>query len=191
MTKVTKEENWGTSDVINIQTENGNFYISFEKNLNLYFSYLGNNIENQNDSYSFIIDKENRFLYEQIDRLHDAIMSQRPYKNSESLNKDYGHSHINLKKPLLREGAIEWHSDDSSYDVSSVLSIKKEEDDFLITFKKSQDDEFNRNAYRVCIKNGGSRYDPYNVSFMVMYNNLRSHNFEMDRESDKVKVRTR
>lgn len=191
MTNVTKERNWGASDVINVQTESGNFYISFEKDLNLYFSYLGNNVEDEKDKYSFVIDQDNEFLYEQFDNLYDAIIGQKPYKYSENLNSDFYYSLDKLSEKLVDDGEINWHSDDSDYDTASVLSVKKRNNSFLVTFKKGQNDEFSRTTYKVCIKNGGSRYDPYNTSFMIFYNNLNEHDFELDKNISKVKVRTR
>ena len=55
MIRVTKENNDGLNSVINVETSEGSFYISFEKNLNLNFSYLGNNVDNE-CYYSFVID---------------------------------------------------------------------------------------------------------------------------------------
>ena len=192
MIKVTKENNWGENDVINVQTNEGNFYISFEKDLNLYFSYSGNNIEDE-DEYSFTIDKENAFLYECFDELYDSIESEMPFKYSENLpNTDCVYP---LSKVCVEldhgDGIIDWHSEDeSNYDLASVLEIMPYIDSYIVTFKKSKS-KMGHSAYSVCIKNGGSGYDPYNASFMIMYNKLRGHNFELDNNSlDKGYIRT-
>ena len=191
MTKVTKEKNWGTNDVIIIQTKEGCCYISFEKDMNLYFSYSGNKLEDAEGYYRFMIDKENAFLCEKFDELFDAITSQKPFKSSKNLNRDYGHSLLNFQNSLFKDGVIEWHSDEAEYDLSSILYIEKNDNGFLVTFKKGNFDEFDRFNYRVCIKSVDSRYDPYNTSFMIMYNDLNEHDFELEGEKTKNKVRQR
>lgn len=181
MTKVTKEKNLGLNDVINVETNEGNFYISFEKDLNLYFSYLGSKLEDK-DEYSFTIDKENAFLYECFDELYNSVESEKPFKYSDNLpDKDYLYPLSNTCVELDHGcGIIEWHSDDEAdYDSASVLEIMPYIDSYIVTFKKSKS-KVGHSAYSVCIKNGGSKYDPYNISFMIMYNKLHEHNFELD-----------
>ena len=46
-----------------------------------------------------------------------------------------------------------------------------------------------RNGNLVCIKNANSRYNPYNVTFMTMYNKLMS--YDMEQEIEKGTARTR
>lgn len=181
MTKVTKEKNLGLNDVINIETKEGNFYISFENDLNLYFSYSGNNVEEE-DEYSFTIDKENNFLYDCFDKLYDSIESEKPFKYSQNLpDTDYVYPLSEVGLELDHgDGIIAWHSDDElNYDSASVLEIMPYIDSYIVTFKKSKS-KVGHSAYSVCIKNGGSGYDPYNASFAIMYNALREHDFELD-----------
>lgn len=185
MTRVNKEKNLVMNDVINVQTEEGSFYISFEKDLNLYFSYLGNTIDDK-DEYSFSIDKENLFLYECFDELYDSIESEKPFKYSDNLlNPDYVYPLSKVSTEFIHEyETIDFHSEDEDYDLSSVLKIKKGKDSYVVSFKKSKA-KVGHSAYSVCIKNGGSRYDPYNVSFMIMYNKLRAHDFDLDNVQSK------
>lgn len=194
MVKVTKEHNWGQNDVVNIQTKEGNFYISFEKDLNLYFSYLGNNVEDKDD-YTFIIDQYSGYVYNCFDMLYDSVMSEKPYKYSDNL-LDTEHVYP-LSKCALElvhdDGVIEWHSDDcKDYDLSSVLSIERGLGFYKVGFKKSKEKN-DPSAFSVCIKNGNSGYDPYNVSFMIMYNKLRDYDFELEKkcEDKKNKIRKR
>ena len=192
MIKVVKEHNWGQNDVINIQTNEGNLYIAFGKDLNLYFSYSGNNIENK-DEYRFVIDKECGFLYECFDNLYDSVMSEKPFKYSDNLlDTDFSYPLSKCAMELVHDDEIiDWHSDDcNNYDLSSVLSIEKDLDSYLVTFKKSKE-RIGHSAYSVCIRNGNSGYDPYNASFMIMYNKLRNHDFELENTNDFVRTRKR
>ena len=84
MINVTKEKNWTMNDIINVQTSEGNFYILFERDLNLYFSYLGNNLDDK-DEYSFIVNMDDSFLYKCFDELYDSIHSEIPFKHSEHI----------------------------------------------------------------------------------------------------------
>lgn len=192
MISVTKDKNSSMNDIINVQTKEGNFYISFEKDLNLYFSYLGNALDDK-EEYSFIIDKSNSFLYECFDDLYESIMEEKPFMNSDSLTNSDEVFPMSYGAELVYDGVIEWHSDDAeNYDLSSILSIEYILDSYELTFKKSKE-KIGHNAYSVCIKNGGSLYDPYNAAFMIMYNRLRNHDFELDNvKTDNItKVRKR
>ena len=71
---------------------------------------------------------------------------------------------------------IEWYSDELPIDITSKLTIKKEDQTFKVLFeksKKSQDGIFI--TYSIRFRNSGSRYDPFNISFMLMYNTLKEY----------------
>ena len=178
MIRVTKENNDGLNSVINVETSEGSFYISFEKNLNLSFSYLGNNVDNEG-YYSFVIDKSNGYFYKCFNDLYDSIINQRPYRYSDNLaNTEYIFPLNNCKEKLVKDGIIEWHSDYEPYDTANILSIIKNEDaDYILTFFDNGKTPYN-NEHTVYIQNGGSRYDPYNATFMILYNKLRNYDFE-------------
>ena len=192
MTKVTKEKNMSMNDVINIETEEGNFYISFEKNCNLYFTYSGNKLEND-DEYSFTIKNDNSFVYQCFDELYDSIISERPFKYSENLaHPEYVYPLSRTRVELVHNNEIiDWHSDDDmDYDLASVKKKKKEDNDYMMTFKKSKS-AVGHNAYSVCIDNANSGYDPYNISFMILYNKLRRYDFSKINDEKVVLVRKR
>ena len=194
MTRVTKEKNKVMNDVINVETNTGNFYISFERDFNLYFSYLPNNANS--DDCKFYIGKDNMFLYKCFDELYDSVMSEKPFKYSKNLaHPEYTYALSKCKTELVHDGIIDIHSeDDHDYDLASTLSISKDEDFYVLDFKKSKS-LTSYNAYSVCIKNASSGYDPYNAAFMIMYNNLRNHDFELDNcdvlDKPNVKLRKR
>lgn len=94
-------------------------------------------------------------------------------------NKDLVFRHGCNSKSLVKDGVIEWHSDDFVYGVGSVLYIEKNGNDFLITFKKSAA-TFDRiepfTSFTVSFSDN-SRYSPYNITFMDMFNKLRDYDF--------------
>ena len=64
-------------------------------------------------------------------------------------------------------------------DIASRLVIEKENEKFKITFIKSKKDyEGLFRTYAVRFRNSGSRYKPFNASFMYMYNSLKEYNPE-------------
>lgn len=186
MIKVTKEKNWGTCDIINIQNEEGNLYISFEKDLNLYFSYLG--VE---DKFDITINKDNGFLYECFDELYDSIQSEMPFKYSNSLYNAAYYYPVSECGLSIVDGCIKLYSEESSdKELSSSLSIKKLDDSYLVSMEKDKEKQGN-SAYRLCVNNAVSIYDPYNVSFVIMYNKMRDYDFTLDNEKALEKGNSR
>lgn len=185
MVKVTKEKAACNRDIVNVHTDDGVLSIYFAKDMNLYFDYSGNNIEN-NSEYRFTINKECPFLYECFDNLYDSVMSQRPYRYSENLaNTEYVYLLSKCCCELVHDDdIIDWHSDNEDYDLSSVLAIIKEDDSYILNFKRARDGHS-----FVRIRNGGSGYDPYNAAFMIMYNKIRNHDFELDKDMSRVRKR--
>jgi hypothetical protein len=175
-----------------ISTNDGKFEISFEGNLDLYWSniYSGNLLEAPN-SKSFTITKENYYLYSLFDELYENIKNCNVFTlneidisfcedyeeieakrlKEESLNNDLKESEKYNPDRLFCDGIIEWHCDDFSYEESSIVKIKKEEDTYIVIFEKSKEVNMYL-TYSVRFRNSGSRYAPFNSVFMRMYNKL-------------------
>lgn len=191
MINITKEKNRGMRDVINFQFENGNFYISFEKDLNLYFSYLANNVDD-GYKYSFVIGKDSAFVYSCFDELYDSIMNERPFRYSVNLaNTEYIYPLSKCAVELVHEmGIIDLHSEEAPYDKANVLQITKDdEENYVLTFIKGE--HLKNNPYSVCLRNSDSGYDPYNAAFMIMYNKLRNHDYDHVEEKGFSRTRKR
>lgn len=180
MLEVEKSKNYFNYDVFTINTDNGIFQISYENNLDLYWGFIPNKIMPEcNDSYSFYITKENYYLYDAFLGLYTAIKERRPYSNSPyKLYDDIKDKKVKYIDKyidnLYKDGKIEWHSDDFPYDEGSILSIKREKDKFLITFTRSKKDDIFRTFY-IRIRNSGSFYEPFNITFMNMYGKLKEY----------------
>lgn len=175
MLEVEKRKNAHDYDVFAITTEEGTFEISFQNNLDLYWRYCyEGNILDTLATHTFTITKENYFIYSLFDNLYNSIKEGNPYK---------GYSD-NLKKfnneLLFKNNIIDWHSDDFDYDKASCVMIEKLEEQYKITFKKSKPDWTQGLFITYCVRfsNSGSRYKPFNVAFINMYQDLKKYNFD-------------
>ena len=134
------------------------------------------------DTYDIEIGPNDSYVYDLIDETYDAISNHQPFKY---LIYDFDNKDLVVpektdnSKRLFKNGMIEWHSDDCAYNVGSVFYIKKDDNKYIITFQKSRA-HLNRiepfNDFTVTISNS-SRYNPYNVTFMNMFNKLRDYDF--------------
>lgn len=73
---------------------------------------------------------------------------------------------------------ITWYSDETAHEVANILKIKKIDDTFVIGFyiqpyvKGYDKDFYSANHIPIRFRNSGSSYDPFNMVFMRMYNNM-------------------
>lgn len=179
MIRLRKEENWYGYENIIIETNEGIFEILYSGNDDLYWSlmYIGQRLDITN-SFNFFITKENEYLYNSFEKLYTAIKDSKPFSNSDL--DDKSKNMIVHENTLFKNGKIEWHSDDFPYEESSILTISKEGNIFNVEFRLSDKRNlFSTFSIRIC--NSGSRYYPYNVSFMNMYNELLEYDYEKDK----------
>ena len=176
---IDKYKNLVDNDAIKITTNDGSFTISFEGNLDLYWIYRPKaRLFLEEDSHEFYITKENYFLYNLFERLYVSVKEGKPYLNCPyEIDNRYKEYRPFGSNELFIDNKIEWHSDDYPYDEASVVSISKyDEDSFKIEFKKSKGSYFPTFAVRV--RNSGSRYQPFNSTFMSMYNSLINRDYD-------------
>lgn len=182
MIEINIHKNLNDYDVVFIKADDGSFSISFAGNLDLYWTYHSNKpfLETK-DENTITITKENYYLYSSFEALFEAIKNDTPNSNS-LLDYDKNNKvpiyNSSRKIELLKEDTICWRSDDFVYDEASSVSIKKIEDEFKVTFKKSTNKEYFQ-TFSVRFRNSGSRYDPFNATFMHMYNKLREYDYQV------------
>ena len=76
---------------------------------------------------------------------------------------------------------IRWHSDDDCYDDADRVMITELEDSILLEFYRPKT-EFGTIGFRmpgtitIRFRNSGSTYDPFNIVFMKMYQQLQKYN---------------
>lgn len=148
------------------------FIISFQNNLDLYFSLV-----NFNNEPFFIIDKNNYILYELFNTLYNDIKNCNIFDNNK-LNENYKNRYE--YKKLFNNNIIEWKSDDYPDEIAQSFKIIKKEDNFIIEFTPliiNNDFDYYiepqlKDWISVRIRNSGSKYNPFNIIFMKLYNTL-------------------
>ena len=185
MVEIKKTKDVEGYDRFKITTENGSFDIMFGGNLDLYWYYWPE--EDFKDwplAKTFTISKENYFIYQKLDELYKNIKEQKPYQSKdENVSTVFGSSKLINESPrsqysyknLFQNDIIKWYSDDAPLEEASMLEIKYQEDKYIITFHQGKED-FGFPTYTIRFRNSGSRYEPYNLAFMNMYNSLSEYN---------------
>lgn len=189
---IRKETPFGPT--FTIITETGSFEIYYGGNLDLYWEYYCRGSIQTTTSEKIIITRENYFLFALFNELYNDIKNTNLFVlNSDKLSEGSYITNADLKKEkerirklnqrekdksfynpkrLFKNGAIEWHSDESSYEDGSILTIKPCEEGYEVSFEKSKETEDSFLTYAVRIRNSGSRYEYYNIPFMRMYQEL-------------------
>ena len=185
-------------EVFSLKNESGNLKLFYFYDYDLRFSC---DTPEKLNTYNFEIGPNDSYVYTLIDETYDAISNHQPFKylKYDFDNKDLVFpENTDNSKRLFKNGVIEWHSDDCAYNIGSVFYIKKEDKKYIITFQKGKAhldriDLFN--DFTVTIGNS-SRYNPYNITFMNMFNKLRDYDFLVNQVNigtyipkEKVKVR--
>lgn len=155
-----------------LRDDNKQFIISFQNNLDLYFSLV-----DFDDKSYFIIDKSNYLIYEIFDKLYNDIKCCNIFNNDE-FNKNYYYRYEYEK--LFNNDIIEWKSDDYPDEIAQSFKITKEKDFFKLEFTPLITDTSIdyyiepqlKNWISVRIRNSGSKYNPFNIVFMRLYNSL-------------------
>lgn len=179
--KLIKQNN---QDGIKIFLQEDNKYITifFAGNGDLYWSLNTDNISNN----SITITKENYRLYclfyqlfKDIDEIN--IFDDEFYKDridDKDRYRKYNCSNYN-ELYNLENNTITWYSDETAHEVSNILKIKKDEETFRIEFYiqpyiDGYDKDFHSDNYiPIRFRNSGSSYEPFNIVFMRMYNNMK------------------
>lgn len=137
----------------------------------------------------FEITRENYQIYELYEILYNDIKYKNIYNidnernectSNDLLKKFYSNyenkkNHISDYDYFCSDNSITWVSDNNNYDISSVVTIFKEEDKFILLFNLR--DYQSKNIIK--FSNSESRYKPYNICFMRHYRNL--YNLEVNK----------
>lgn len=114
-------------------------------------------------------------VYRLFDNLYNDILNKNPYgikkkKKDDSFLK-------NSYDKLVDNNRIMWVSDDGIYEQMDRFYIEKMDDSYKIVFIRNElplDFGFkNPSGISVRIRNSGSRYHPFNMVFMRLYNELQ------------------
>lgn len=168
--------------IINLLNDHQIINIYFGGNLDLYWSYYDNepfNFDSINSEKSFEVTKENYFLYSLFDQLYADIKNCNIYPdNQDDFLIEFNEEHERIKRKsaeydmLFNKGTIKWLSDESPEEDANSFTITKFDDSFTVTFMQ----KYNMfTHYAVRISNSGSRYNPFNILFMMMFNELQKY----------------
>ncbi len=168
-----------------IEEDNSYLSILYGGNLDLYWSIHSNKrtLENDSKTDTFTITKENYKLYNLFENLYNDIKEINIFEDFEEDKDRYRvYNRSNYQELFDEENkTITWYSDETAHEVANYLKIKKETDCFIINFNiqeniEGYDSDFNSSLYDISIRfsNSGSRYDPFNIIFMRMYERLKT-----------------
>lgn len=172
--KITKKQGYSNTDKILLKENNKELMISYEPNLDLYWTLFYDKKEEKNNKIKFEINKENYYVYSLIDNLYNNI---KEYKIAEFLdsNKLKRYDKYNNRK-LYNNDKVSWHCDDFQYNEGNILNIYPYEDKYILEFENIRNNLFDICSVR--ISNSGSRYNPFNILFMNMFLELQKYNPE-------------
>lgn len=177
-----------TNDTYNYYLDDGQTEISilFCDNGDLYFCSFSSNKESE-----LYITKENMVIYNLFSDLFEAFANAEVFKVSEydllhGANEEELYQQVEKRNKELKESSIynqvfhdniiTWISDDSlSFDYKSAeaMQIIKMDDCFKIKFTFYGDDYPYVRSIR--IRNARSRYKPFNMIMMDLYNSLQEY----------------
>ena len=166
-----KQGNW-LSDNYKLTVDDGYFEILIGGDLDLYWYCYPE--EDESFSKTFVITRENDFVYNEFDKLYNNIKNNNPYGSDEELDSYF------INHSPYQDGKILWYSDDGEKDKVCNLTIEQEEDSYKVTLNKPEGyDAYS--IFSIRFRNSGSRYDPYNIAFMGMYKDMEEY-FNKDKE---------
>ena len=168
--------------------------IFYGSNFDLYIDIFGDYSIDENDCYSatFAIDHDQE-LYKYFESLVDNIINcnifdagnNEPEKcnTEEQMNESLKIKSVyNL---LIQDSIITWYSDNIYDEKANKLRIEKKDNKIILTFIDNPDDPTFGFVIRIC--NSGSKYEPFNLCFMNLFNQLQALNKNEDQKKLVVK----
>jgi len=155
----------------------------------LYWSYMPSDFDELDtaSSKTFVITKENYFVYSLFEELYENMKNYNVYEGKEyskintnveyyeNLKRKIRDKNENDNKKIVSNDGISWHSEDGDYDYASKLIICKKNDNFEATFVRGTT-YLERLTFLIRISNEGCRHAPFNIPFMHMYFRLNEFN---------------
>lgn len=173
MLELEKKEFYNETKCV-VKTDQGDFYIKSDNNLDLYWGCDASVINNRK---SYIVDKENCEIYLCFDNLFNSM------KNSDSCDSFFS---------PLKDNKIKCYSDDDSIDMASFFEIEKFNDFYKITFNRCKNSKiYLVPTYSVRLDENG-RYNGFKSFFLKLYDDLSNYDSSCHQmDFDEVAIRTR
>lgn len=155
---------------------NGNytadFYIDKNEKGYEYFEILINNIINCN---VLNVSEIELMLCSDQDQVKELLNSNKAYKEKLKSSDVYHR--------LVQDTTITWYSDNIYDDKANKMTIEKNNNKIKLTFTDNPEDP--TFGFGIRISNSGSKYDPFNLCFMMLFNQLCSLN-QVDKQKTLV-----
>ena len=177
------------------------FEIQFGGNLDLYWSIYNLSYDEELTYETFVITKENYYIYELFLNLYESIKNGDIYDENETnflissnnLEEMKERERIHrlfierTQKKLFIDNSIIWYSDDGDYADDEIVRISKVDEEFLLEFFKIPKVDKDKSCYSshhhfgisIRFRNSGCRYQPFELPFMKMYNKLCKYDPDM------------
>ena len=123
---------------------------------------ISSKIESNNENVSAILDLED------LKSLHNLLTR---YKETQLTDKEK--EVVEAYRNLVKRNLITWKSDDRDYGDPDFVKIYKGDDAFYITFVRQSKHLHIGTSVR--FRNSGSSYQPFNMSFMRLFNKLQEY----------------
>lgn len=176
-----------------IRNEKKLLKIFYGSNGDLYLDIFGDHNINEDENYTATFSiNQNQEIYQYFESLIDSIIKCKVFAVSdielemcntkEHMNEllksnqlyNEGLKNSDVYNRLVQDSAIIWYSDNIYDEKANKLRIEKKDDKIILTFIDNPDDPTFGFGIRIC--NSGSKYDPFNVCFMNLFNQLQTLN---------------
>lgn len=162
--------------------ESGNYTATFSINQNQdIYQYFESLIDNIIKCKVFAVSDIELEMCNIKEQMNELLKSSQLY-NEELKNRD-------VYNRLVQDSAIIWYSDNIYDEKANKLRIEKKDDKIILNFIDNPDDPTFGFGIRIC--NSGSKYDPFNVCFMNLFNQLQTLNKKNEKNKSKTKKMTK
>lgn len=154
--------------------------IFYGSNDDLYIDIFGDyNIDGNGQHNAIFCINKNQEIYQYFENLMDNIIKCKVFDASdikletcdtkEQMNELLKDNAVYNR--LVQNSAIIWYSDNIYDEKANKLKIEKKDDKIILNFTDNPDDPTFGFGIRIC--NSGSKYDPFNLCFMNLFNQLQ------------------
>lgn len=157
-----------------IRDEKKSLKIFYGSNFDLYIDIFGDHNIDENGYYNATFSiNQSQEIYQYFETLIDNIIKCKVFdvSGSELEMRNTKGQINNIHNRLVQDSAIVWYSDNIYDEKANKLKIEKKDDEIILTFTDNPDDPTFGFGIRIC--NSGSKYDPFNLCFMNLFNQLQ------------------
>lgn len=180
MYKAIKNSHFDINDV-SITNDDKELLIIYGGNFDLYWIVMGKSISNDPllPQIDFEITKENYQIYQQFELLFENFENLNIFDEPFDEEEKTHYKKYTRYNDLYKKDKIIWYSDETNEKVANYLEINKEKDKFLISFHTQphiegyDEDTHHFNNIAIRFRTSGSRYEPFYILFMKMYDVLQ------------------